>query len=546
MRDEGRGKRKEEKGRGARLAPRNKQVEKIRNRNRNYFECWTIAIGLILPGVIALSLQSSAIADTKPNSSVNSNDSPLNFQDPIAAEWENATLTQIESATEINTLKFSPDGQTLAGVGEGQITLWEVDTGEVQRILPGHYAPKLKMKIAPTAIAFSPDSNFLATATWSQGLLTPEQAIVVWDITAGEKVLSLTESDGCRQVLFDIEGEILYGACGLGVTAWSFPEGEKLFSFATQSSLDAIALSPNGQVMATADTNATGAQTDKPNNPIQLWKLNQDQPTWFKTLNGHANNIAQLEFTADGTKLVSSSYEGKINVWNWQTGEISRQTNNLYSNNGLFSLSANSRLIAGNFHSLSMTDLITGLPLRNLKKINAQGETNAMAFSPQEQILALTSKSKELAQPVIYLWQTNTTQSHKLPTVRDNYLLLTITEYWGDYEQLGGENIELDTDNPSPIGQDPKEIALAALGLTEIVESEQEEVELDYPRDNLAIVTITQTNLSDDSLAGIRYLVEFAPYGDADESEWQVIWAGQQFQCRANRGHQDWSQKLCQ
>ncbi|MGL5795543.1 MAG: WD40 repeat domain-containing protein, partial [Waterburya sp.] len=463
--------------------------------NRRYFECLTIAIGLILPWaitkctprVIALSFQSSAQANTEPHNTTNS---PLNFQDPLAAEWENATLTQIESPTEINTLKFSPDGETLAGVGAGQITLWKIDTGEVQRILPGHYAPKLKMKIAPTAIAFSPDSDFLATATWSQGLLTPDRSIVVWDLTTGEEVLSLTDSGGCRQVLFDVEGEILYGACGLGVTAWSFPEGEKLFSFANQSPLEAIrrlgvsliALSQNGQVMATAEVNTTGTQTDILNHPIQLWKLNQDQPTRFKTLNGHANNLAQLEFTADGTKLVSSSYDGKINVWNWQTGEISRQTNNLYSHNGLFSLSPNNRLIAGNFHSSVLSDLVTGLPLKNLKTITNQEETLAItlrvrcaiAFSPQGEILARAEKSQQSTPSIINLWQTKTTQSQQLPTVRDKYLPLTITEYWGNYEQLGGgENVELITNNPSPIGRDPKAIALAAIGLTETVESEQ-------------------------------------------------------------------------
>ncbi|MGL4883145.1 MAG: hypothetical protein ACRC8K_19110, partial [Waterburya sp.] len=192
-------------------------------------------------------------------------------------------------------------------------------------------------------------------------------------------------------------------------------------------------------------------------------------------------------------------------------------------------------------------DLVTGLPLKNLKTITNQEETLAIAFSPQGEILARVEKSQQLAPSIINLWQTKTTQSQKLPTVRDNYLPLTITEYWGNYEQLGGgENIELITNNPSPIGRDPKAIALAAIGLTETVESEQQQVELDYPRENLATVTITQTNLSDDSLAAIRYLVEFAPYGDADGKQWQVIWAGQQFKCQANRGHQDWNKKLCQ
>ena len=36
-------------------------------------------------------------------------------------------------------------------------------------------------------------------------------------------------------------------------------------------------------------------------------------------------------------------------------------------------------------------------------------------------------------------------------------------------------------------------------------------VKLEYPSDNLAIVTITQANLADDSVAGIPYLVNIYP-----------------------------------
>ena len=69
---------------------------------------------------------------------------------------------------------------------------------------------------------------------------------------------------------------------------------------------------------------------------------------------------------------------------------------------------------------------------------------------------------------------------------------------------------------------------------------------MDYPSDKLATVTVTQTNLADDSVAGIRYLVHFAPYSDVDAEKWQVVWAGQQFKCRSRRGDRDWSPDLCQ
>lgn len=500
--------------------------------------------------VIAIwfSLPQIVIAETKVDETQDSQSQNININSRLSSPWENATLAQtLESSVEINSIKFSPDGQLLASVGEGQITLWQVESGQIQRVLPGHYSTELGLEIAPTAISFSPDSQFLATATWSQGLLSADSSIMVWNTTTGAEVLSLEAQDGCRQILFDIDGKIIYGACGLGVTAWSFPKGEKLLSFATKHPLEAIALSPDGEIMATVDAKVTEGKTAEQSNKILLWQLAPESTTFFNTLAGHANDIAQLEFTPDGKRLVSSSYDGKINVWDWQQGKTYRNTNNLYSDNGLFSLSANSRLIAGDFHDSAMSNLITGLPLRNVIAKLHQGELNTIAFSPQEQLLAQVEKSQKSTGSVINLWRTDTSQPAKSAQKRKDYVPISITEHWGKQEQFGTEEtIELKTDHPSSIGKDPQAIALAALGLTETAESEQEQVELDYPQDNLAIVTITQTNLADDSVAAKRYLVEFAPYGDQADQQWQVIWAGQKFKCQANRGHQDWGTDLCQ
>ena len=304
---------------------------------------------------IVLSLQSSIEAQTKTNSSLD------NIRERLASEWESAVLTRsLESATQINAIDFSPNGQLLASVGASQISIWNVDTKEVQRVLPGHYASEIKLEIAPTAIAFSPDSRFLATSTWSQGLLTADESILIRDVTTGETVLKIEDAVGCRQITFDPTGETIYAACDLGITAWSMTTGEKLSSFDTEYPVEAIALSPDGRVMATVDANVSAGQQGEKSNQIQLWQIDTPEPKLLRTLDGHANDIAQLEFTADGKRLVSSSYDGKINVWNWQQGTIYRQTNNLRSKDGVFSLSSNSQLIAGNFHSSILTNLRTG------------------------------------------------------------------------------------------------------------------------------------------------------------------------------------------
>ncbi len=502
--------------------------------NQRYWKYFTAV-------AIALCLQSSMRAQLKTETSLG------NIRERLSSEWSSAVLSRsLQSATTINGIKFSPDGQLLATVGGSQITLWDLDQGEVQRVLPGHFASDTGLEIAPTAIAFSPDSRFLASSTWSQGLLSPDQAIVVRDVVTGSEVLSITDSDGCRQILFDVSGEIIYGACDFGITAWSFPEGKKLFDFATEYPVEAIALSPNGKVMATVDNNyVSGEKPGKQSNQIQLWNLDS-QPTLLNTLDGHVNDIAQLEFTADGKRLVSSSYDGKINVWDWQQGTTYRNTENLHSINGIFSLSANSQLIAGNFHSSAMTNLITGLPLRNVMQLPPGKETSIFAFSPQHQLFARVEPSPDSNNSLINLWQVENSPADKLSHKQDYYQTIDIAEYWSNQEHPEViEKLETSTNKPSAIGTDPQAIALSALGLRETVESEQEQVAIAYPHDNLAIVNLTQTNLTDDSVAGIRYLVKFAPYGEEHAEKWQVVWAGKQFKCWSGRGHQDWGTNLC-
>ncbi|MFM2313876.1 MAG: hypothetical protein RLZZ04_3152 [Cyanobacteriota bacterium] len=503
---------------------------------------------------IAISLQPSITAQTTEDSLRGSLGDIREQLTSETSEWESAVLARsLESTTPVNAIKFSPNGQLLASVGASQITLWKVNNGEILRVLPGHYAEDIGLEIAPTAIAFSPDSRFLATSTWSQGLLRPDQAIIVRDVTTGEVVLNLGEAFGCRQILFDVSGKLIYGACDAGITAWSFPDGKKLFSFATTSAVEAIALSPDGAVMATVDANAAGKLPEQ-SNQIQLWQLDGTKPELLKTLDSDGNNIAQLEFTPsgdrgafpEGNRLVSSSYDGKINVWDWHQGSISRKTNNLYSDEGVFSLSGTGQLIAGNFHSATMTNLATGLPLRNTAQLGQQ-KSGVMAFNPQQQLFARV-ENKVDRNSLINLWSADSAQPAKQQSLRDNYQAIPVNKYWINQAQATtppiAESPELQIQKPVSIGKDPQAIAVAGLGLTEVAPSGQA-VEMEQVTDNLTRVTITQTNLADDSVAQRRYLVEFAPYGEVNAQQWQIIWAGEQFKCQSGRGHQDWNPDLC-
>jgi hypothetical protein len=194
-----------------------------------------------------------------------------------------------------------------------------------------------------------------------------------------------------------------------------------------------------------------------------------------------------------------------------------------------------------------MTSLITGLPLKNTLPLGEKQKASIMAFNPQTQLFARV-KNRVDRNSLTDLWSADISLSPQQPSIRDKYQAIPVNKYWINQEHQ--QTIQVSTtqiEKPVSIGKDPQAIALAGLGLTtEVAASEQlkQEVEIDTA-DNLTTVKITQTNLGDDSVAGIRYLVEFAPYGEQTAQKWQLVWAGEQFKCQSGRGHQDWSTELC-
>lgn len=95
------------------------------------------------------------------------------------------------------------------------------------------------------------------------------------------------------------------------------------------------------------------------------------------------------------------------------------------------------------------------------------------------------------------------------------------------------------------VGKNPKAVALSAFGNIES-EGGSQDVSVDYPQRDRAIVTITQTGVADDSSGAIRYRVELQQNQSAQAGkQWEIVWAGSQVKCHPGRGHQDWSTKRC-
>ncbi len=93
------------------------------------------------------------------------------------------------------------------------------------------------------------------------------------------------------------------------------------------------------------------------------------------------------------------------------------------------------------------------------------------------------------------------------------------------------------------IGSDPRAVAFDAFGIQHLEEggSPSSEPEIEH-YDGYAVVSLVSSTGGDDSVRGSRYRLEFEPI---DDRRWQLVWAGQQWQCYRGDDAGQWTTKLC-
>jgi hypothetical protein len=112
--------------------------------------------------------------------------------------------------------------------------------------------------------------------------------------------------------------------------------------------------------------------------------------------------------------------------------------------------------------------------------------------------------------------------------IRENYVAIDLNQF--DYPLVGDDLEQIVWSIFAP----PEEEREGNI-------EENIEVNLDNP--SSPTVTITQLNLADDSVFGMRHLFQFEPTLNAPK--WRLVWVGYQTKCQPNRGHQFWSKELC-
>ena len=161
--------------------------------------------------------------------------------------WDTATGNHLATLTahkeSVYNIAFSPDGNTLASSGRGEIYLWDVANRQQKLSLSGYIGD-------PWALVFSPDGQTLASGG-------TDSDVHLWDVETGEHKIALTgHTDRIISVAFSPDGKTLASSGGWKdrtVRLWDPISGELKSTFtAYADSVQSVAFSRDGKTLATA------------------------------------------------------------------------------------------------------------------------------------------------------------------------------------------------------------------------------------------------------------------------------------------------------
>ncbi|KAL6895283.1 hypothetical protein HDV57DRAFT_506834 [Trichoderma longibrachiatum] len=262
--------------------------------------------------------------------------------------WDMATGTCLKSIQgpyePSDVLLFSPDSRQVAATDESNgICIWNIESSELIMRLEHHNNRFCDL-------AFSPDGRLLASGS--------TDFIMIWDLNSGK---CIHKQDGHQDAIialaFSPDGRRLISCCHRGTTIiWDVAGNCMTFVFNATSLIltrpvVAIRDTASGQYIRTFEHDdwvlgtkffPDGQQLAVfSSDEIQIWNSHGDDLP--RTLRGHADDITSIAISPDGSRLVSSSRDGSIRIWDispeledqWIRGPIKRSCTAALSPDGV-------------------------------------------------------------------------------------------------------------------------------------------------------------------------------------------------------------------
>ncbi|KAK6347120.1 hypothetical protein TWF696_007199 [Orbilia brochopaga] len=204
------------------------------------------------------------------------------------------TLSISQKEIDFVTINKSGDWLAFAASKLGQLLVWEWQSESYILKQQGHFD-------SINALTYTPDGQRVITAA-------DDGKIKVWDTTSGFCIVTFTEhTSGVTACAFAKRGNVLFTASLDGsIRAWDLLRYRNFRTFTAPSRLQfsSLAVDPSGEIVCAGSLDSFD---------VHLWSVQTGQ--LLDTLSGHEGPVSTLSFAADGSSLVSGSWDRTIRVW---------------------------------------------------------------------------------------------------------------------------------------------------------------------------------------------------------------------------------------
>jgi WD40 repeat protein len=198
-----------------------------------------------------------------------------------------------------------------SGSWDGSIHLWNLDTGKLLQALA---APEKKSDDFKdvAALAFTPDGNRLISASY-------DRTIKIWELNTGKLLATLRKDTDRPHRSFNLgskvealalssDGQVLAsGDFDNHVYLWDLQNPQSIHKFQTSSEVLSLAFSPNSWKLCCGCLDGT----------VYVWDLQKSLELKFTASKGFISSIVT---SPDSQKIYSGDEYGAITIWDINTG----------------------------------------------------------------------------------------------------------------------------------------------------------------------------------------------------------------------------------
>jgi WD40 repeat protein len=263
------------------------------------------------PGVDAIDGSSDGSPDV-PGDAMDAADAPV---DVDATDGDTAPLVDWSMVRPcgvfgwfpaVSSVAFSADGHSVA-LGGLSAALFDATSGVLNRSYPG-------LTGAAAAVALSPDGQLVAAVGSGGGCAVcaatpPVQVVIVWRVADGSVAWSYASMSSVQAVAFSPDGTLLaFAAYDRSVHVVDASTGAARVTYTGhQTPVASLAFAPDGQTIASGDEVTTVGQTAT----IRIWRVSDAGTVSTFQFPG---TVQRLAISPDGTQLLASTGSSAVRL----------------------------------------------------------------------------------------------------------------------------------------------------------------------------------------------------------------------------------------